>query len=58
MKIPLLPMHVVTSRQLAAIKEQAESRGKAFSTRQIEILLNKRAMKPIRMRAKKKKAGE
>ena len=59
MKVPMLPIHVVTSKTYAEKLKQARAEGvkegKAFSTRQIELLLNKRAMKPIRMMDKKKK---
>ena len=59
MKVPMLPIPVVTSKTQAEKLKQARAEGvaegKAFSNRQIEMLLNKRVMKPIRMLANKKK---
>lgn len=55
MKIPVVPIHVVTSKTLREMLDKAEAQGKAFSKRQIEVLLGRRAIKPIRMLSNKKK---
>jgi hypothetical protein len=54
MKIPLIPIHVVTSKTLEGKLDQARAdgvaEGKAFKKRQLEILLNLRVRKPIRLK--------
>ena len=58
MKMPMLPIHVVTSETLAEVKAKARAEGtaegKAFSNTQIEMLLYHRTMKPLIVRANKK----
>lgn len=48
MKIPLLPLHIVTSKTIKEKEDVARAdgvaEGKAFSNRQIETLLYNRAM--------------
>ena len=58
MKVPLIPLHVVTSRRLAQIRAAARAEGvaaeKKFSAVQIAQLLG-RPRRPIRMISKKRK---
>ena len=58
MKIPVVPIHVVTSKTLGALlraaRDEGVAEGKAFSRRQIEVLLGRRAIKPFKQKDKKK----
>ena len=57
MKLPILGVHVVTSKRMEQIKKAARAEGvvegKRFSDTQISVLLGKRQMKPIRIRPRK-----
>lgn len=59
MKIPLLPIHLMTSKtlgeKLRSARDQGVAEGRNFANRQIEMLLG-RPRKPIRLKTKRKKA--
>lgn len=55
MKVPLLPLHLVTSKTLREKLDAARNEGKSFKKRQLEVLLNRRVIKPIRTLAGGKK---
>jgi hypothetical protein len=61
MKIPMLPLHIMTSKTIkekeAAARANGVAEGKAFSNRQIAVLLNPRLRKPIRMISKRSESG-
>lgn len=60
MKIPVVPIHIVTSRtleeKLRAARDEGVAEGKAFKKKQLEMLLYDKTMKPIRLKAKRKEA--
>ena len=59
MTIPVVPVHVVTSKtlteKLKAARAEGVAEGRNFANRQIEMLLGRRARKPIRLKNNNKK---
>lgn len=61
MKIPLIPVHVVTSKTLEAklrsAKDKGIAEGKQYNQTQIRKLLSSNATGPVRLRGRKKKGS-
>jgi len=55
MKIPFLPLHVVTSKTLEEKLNDAREEVKGFRQTQINKLLSRNAAAPVRIRGGKKK---
>ena len=57
MRIPVIGVHIVTSKKMEQIKKTARAEGvaegKRFSDVQVSMLLGKRIMKPLRIRPRK-----
>ena len=53
MKLPFLPLHIVTTKTLKLRRDAAYRIGQEFSGKQIAFLVGERAMKGLKVRRKK-----